>query len=468
MTPRVLASAAGTAAVLSLAVPALAQWTSNAAVNTPIAAKVSAQVQPKVRPTPDGGCYVSWYDSDPNGNPAYGYDVFIQKLDASGTAQWAAPGVRVADLGFSSTQDYGLDVDAQGNALLAFLDDRSPGGVAVTAAEVTPAGTIAWSVQVAPPNSTFKGNPKITATSDGNVIAGWIYNSGLGFQKLSATGAKLWGSNGIAVRAPSGVSFGLADLHGADSGTAIFSFVASKGFSGRFLLANKLSTAGALAWGATHKRVFDGGSLQIGNYPSFVADGAGGAVFAWYQVSPLQSRAQHLRADGSEVFAHNGAIGSFDTSHYQVNPTVSYDAATGETFMFWDEQQPGPTYYYGIYGQKFDAMGAPMWGATGAVVQPLITDAVLTLTSQKTANGCVVSWSSDQGLQQQKMTGARVAADGSVPCLPFAVSTNLGTKTYLDSCVLTGGDFIVVWADGRNDEGDIYGQNINADCTLGQ
>ncbi len=46
-------------------------------LNLGVAVKPNDQVQPKVRPTPDGGCYISWFDNDPNGNPPFGYDVFL-------------------------------------------------------------------------------------------------------------------------------------------------------------------------------------------------------------------------------------------------------------------------------------------------------------------------------------------------------------------------------------------------------
>ena len=72
--------------------------------NLGVAVKPSDQVQPKVRPRADGGFYISWFDNDPNGNPPYGYDVFLQSLDANGVAQWAAGGIRIADLG-KSPQD---------------------------------------------------------------------------------------------------------------------------------------------------------------------------------------------------------------------------------------------------------------------------------------------------------------------------------------------------------------------------
>ncbi len=115
-------------------------------LNLGVAIKPNDQVQPKIRPTPDGGCYISWFDNDPTGHPPFGYDVYLQRLDAAGVAQWADGGIRFADLGMSSTQDYGLDVDANGNALLAFLDDRRP-STTVTAMKVDPTGDAALGKQ---------------------------------------------------------------------------------------------------------------------------------------------------------------------------------------------------------------------------------------------------------------------------------------------------------------------------------
>ena len=97
------------AAALGLAAaPALGQWSSDAAVNTPIASANGEQVQPKIRATADGGCYVTFFD-----NQSGGYDVRVQRLNAAGEVQWPG-GVLVADRSFSSTQDYGASVDTAG------------------------------------------------------------------------------------------------------------------------------------------------------------------------------------------------------------------------------------------------------------------------------------------------------------------------------------------------------------------
>ena len=450
---------------------AFAQWSSDPMVNLGVAVKASDQVQPKIRPTPDGGCYISWFDNDPNGNPPFGYDVFLQRLDAGGVPQWAAGGIRFADLGMSSTQDYGLDVDADGNALLAFLDDRNPGGIAVTVMKVDPAGVQLWGPKgrKVGKGQDFKGNPKITATSDGYVVAGWINGNNLTFQRMNANGARQWGGDGVTIAAPAGFTYSMADLHAGEDGSAIFSFVSASGFTGpKHLLANRLGSTGTLVWGSSHVIVFDGGSLQFGNFPSFVTDGAGGAVFGWYEVSPLQSRAQHIRADGSEAFPHNGTPGSTDTSHNQVNPSVSYDLARGTTYLAWNEQLPGPLTNEGISAQKFDRSGVVQWGVTGVVVQAFTSSAVLNVTSTCTSTGPVVVWSAEATFAQAMIMGAKLHASGALACPPFAVSSLLSSKSRLDLSLSPSGVVFAAWSDGRTDGGDIYAQDIKADCTLGQ
>src|SRR5262245_40103865 len=97
---------------------AQAQWSLDPAANLTVADRTGEQVQPKVRPTSDGGCYVSWFD-----NATGGYDVYLQRLGASGAERWAHNGLLIADRGVSSTVDYDLVVDADGNALITYNDD---------------------------------------------------------------------------------------------------------------------------------------------------------------------------------------------------------------------------------------------------------------------------------------------------------------------------------------------------------
>lgn len=147
-------------------------------MNLPVADGANAQMQPRVAPTPDRGVYVSWFEGT-------GFDVRIQKLDATGAETFPHAGILVADRGFSSTQDYDLAVDAAGNALLTFRDDRGT-GTQITATLVTPAGAQPWGASGGVLTSTtdFIASPKITGTSDGGSVVAWLQGNAVRVQKL--------------------------------------------------------------------------------------------------------------------------------------------------------------------------------------------------------------------------------------------------------------------------------------------
>ena len=188
----------------------------------------------------------------------------------------------------------------------------------------------------------FHAAPKVAVTTDGGIVVAWTSDSNVILQKLDASGKPLWiGATtfdyGITL-SESGYNYSLADLHAADNGSVIVSWVRNQGFgSNAYLYANKLSSAGQLLWGSGHVKVFDGGSLQFGEFPYFVADGAGGAVFSWYSNSPsLQVYAQHILSNGTEAFGHNGSVGSTNQSNVRVSPSASYNPATAGDIPFLD------------------------------------------------------------------------------------------------------------------------------------
>ncbi len=460
------------AALLALivsSIPVQAQWTSSANSNTPIIIRSGGQFQSKISPRADGGFYVSWFDNNPNGNPAYGYDVYVQRLDAGGVGQFAG-GALIADLGLSSTQDYGLDQDSSGNGLVAFLDDRnSHANAQVTAAKITASGTQPWgTLGIRMTNdSLFHGNPKIVGTSDGNAVVAWISNSSVVLQKLDPNGLPLWG-NGVTL-SEAGANYSVADLHASGNGSVIISYVRDTGFfSNRHLLANKISASAQLMWGTQGVAVFDGGSLQFGNFPKFVSDGAGGAVLGWYSSSPgLQSFAQHLDTNGAELYPHNGALGSTNGADIQVEPSVSYRAATSEVFLFWTEEDQFQT-VIGVSGQKFDAIGTRQWGNNGVTVVPKTSTSQIFVNNVQSQDGALVSWISEPSFGQDTISATRYDNAGGVACKQFYESSFVTSKSRPGAAInVATGMTLTTWEDSRNPQTDIYAQNINADCSLG-
>lgn len=453
---------------LVLVAPAWAQWPSDPMVNLALADRVNDQVQPKVLPLANGGWFLSWFDNNPNGHPPFGYDVHVQSLSAGGVEQAPHNGRRVADLGLSSTQDYGLAVDSVGNGFVAFLDDREDSNEQVTAAKVSSSGRLLWGklgVQLTA-DSSFHANPKITVTSDGNEVVGWISDSNVVLQKLDPNGLPLWGAGVILTE--SKANYSLADLHEADNGSVIVSWVRDMGFSSpKLLLANKVSSAGQLLWGAQHVKVYDGGSLQFGEFPYFVPDGSGGAVFSWYSSSPtLQCFAQHINADGSEAFPHNGSEASTNSTRVRVSPSVSYDAATGETFLFWTEEDSNQV-LNGVYAQKFNSTGARQWGQTGLPIVPLGADQQIFVQNVQAGDGALAFWVDEVSFGSDTLKAVRLDNAGNTVCSPFLVSSLSSGKSRLFAGINASGLATVTWEDSRSGDQNIYIQNVNNDCSLG-
>jgi len=458
-----------TAVLYTLVSNGWGQWSSDPAKNLPLADKGNGndQVQPKIKALPDSGWYVSWFDSDPTSPPPVGYDVYFQRLNAAGFEQFPHDGLQVADLSNTSTEDYGLDIDTSGHALLAFLDTREGANQQVTAAKMGPLGRPIWGplgVQLSS-DSSFHAAPKIVGTTDGDVVVAWTSDSNVVLQRLDPNGNPLWGTG--VVFSESGFNYSLADLHAADNGSVILSWVRDHGFgSNRQLRANKLSSSGALLWGQQNITIFDQGSLQFGNFPYFILDGTGGAVFAWYTNFPLQCYAQHIRADGSEAFPHNGSAASTNTQNVRVSPSAAYRQATDETFLFWTEEDFNQV-LNGVYGQKFNSSGTRTWAQTGLPLVPLGSDSQIFVESVQIGNGALLFWVDQDTLGQGTIQAMGLNARGHVVCPQWVVSSAPASRFGLVAGVAPSGLAAVAWADNRIGNNAIYMQNVNRDCSLG-
>ena len=452
--------------VVTLASVAAAQWSDDPNQNLAIGDRTGQQAQPKIRATSDGGCYVSWFD-----NSAGGYDVYLQRLDAQGYEQWPHNGILIADRSLSWIQDYGLDVDVADNAVLAFRDDRS-GADQITAPSVSTDGTLLWGpkgVQVSGQTDDVL-SPRIAATSDGGCVVGWTRVEGadekviVELQKLDADGAALWGP-GISLADEQGLSFMLSDLQASDAGGVVVSWV-RQGLDlyPRHLWAQKLSSSGTLLWGSSHVVVFDAESLQAGNFPTFVPDGSGGAVFAWYFITCYSTdcAAQRILADGSEWLPHNGLTGS-TAPRDRTCPGVSFKPATEGIFLFWEEELPGqPPYQYAVYGQKLTADHGRQWTDQGRIVTPFSVGEKGPIRSLPYADGSAVFFNAalagGDGLQ-----AARLSTDGDLVWSPPITFTGSSSPWRLEVALRSDTVALLAWTDGQT----VYGQNVNPDGTLG-
>jgi hypothetical protein len=148
------------------------------------------QQLPKIVSDGAGGAIVTWYDNRSGNN-----DIYVQRVTASGAAQWTADGVALCTA--TGNQQYPtIASDGDGGAIVAWYDNRS-GNYDIYAQRVNASGTALWAtdgVALCTATGTQSG-PQIIPDGAGGAFVTWYdYRSGnsdIYVQRVNASGTAL-------------------------------------------------------------------------------------------------------------------------------------------------------------------------------------------------------------------------------------------------------------------------------------
>jgi hypothetical protein len=391
---------------------AQAAWPSNATAAVVVTDAPGQQVLPEIVALADGGYYVAWFDG------GSGFDVRLQRYDRNGNALRANGGSLVADRELAYVTHGDLDRDADGNAVLAYRAKGANGILQVEVSKIAPDGTPVWSSgAIASAATSDVQTADVAATADGGTVVAWLDNSGKEIlQKLDANGQTMWGA-GVDIVAPSGAFPFPADLQGSGN-DVIVSFVIQGRSTGNQLWAQKYDAAGQPLWSPSYVKLWDAtatGNLAQGYFPEFVGDGAGGAVFCWqygFNASDTAIRVQHVLADGSELYPHNGVSPSTDVTQNRKNVDCSYDGKSGDIYALWREMGATPD-ESGVYAQRVDASGSLLWGQAGEALVPISFNSYSSLIALPARDGFIAQWTTDSATNESEpLQAAAIKSDG--------------------------------------------------------
>ena len=157
------------------------------------------QWRPRLASDGDFGAYVTWIDLR-NGTD---YDVYAQRIDQYGYADWLADGV---DIATESYHEVAIDIvpDGAGGAILLFGDQRE-GAPGMYAQKLNQYGYSMWLWSGVPICTGVNGpeNPQTIPDGSGGAVIAWQdWRSGqtdLYAQRIDANGDALWTGNGVAI-----------------------------------------------------------------------------------------------------------------------------------------------------------------------------------------------------------------------------------------------------------------------------
>lgn len=452
----------------------LGQWSPDSTQNLTICDLSGEQVLPKIVPTSDGGCFISWFDTRSGS-----YCVYLQRLDYQGVPQLGDDGILVSDQPqMSWIVDYSMAVDGSDNAVLAFSDERNGSGeLDVSVYKVSSTGEFLWGddgICLSDPSVPgFEPNPAVAVTDLGNCVFAWGRSEDtdyLVFQKLSPSGEKLWGDYGLVLSSAS------ADLSspaivpsGQDSVIVLWkSSTGSYPMTVTHLYADMLDVNGEGTWSDSPVLVYNTGAITPWTFPGIIADGSDGAVCFWYDsptVNSFDVWVQHLDSQGINLYPFNGAQASTNSENrLHMSPSAVVNSA-GECFAFWVESDANQN-MYGVYGQKFSSTGDRLWTDSGLELLPLGSEQTAFVDAQVAGDGIFVSYFINASNTSFKVL--KLDFDGTVLWGPVSLSAgSLGGKD--DPVVCPGYDdgAYYTWTDNRGD-GGVYAQNIQSDGTMGQ
>jgi len=333
---------------------ALAGWPNTTSQGVPIS--TGPGFHAVAIPVPDGaGGTILFLIDQRAGN----YDIYAQRVDAAGNTLWATGGVPV-ETGAADQVPVAAVSDGAGGAILAFAQ-ISGGVVSLLGQRINSAGVRQWASAGLPVTNLPNSIETASAATDGagGIIIAFEYDFSISdhdvyAQRLSPSGSPLWGAGGTAIaasgnkeQAPRVVSDGF--------GGAWFFWNDNRG--GDFdVYAQRLRPNGIPVLAGLGKDIditISGDSQDI----AAVADGAGGAIAAWWvYFSDANLYANSIDSTGVTTFGYtlSAAIGN------QTGAELITDGAGG-FFAFWIDTRAGNEDVYGthIQGNGVTASGWP-------------------------------------------------------------------------------------------------------------
>jgi hypothetical protein len=445
-------------------VPSHAAWPHDPnAGNVGISTVTTYQAYPAIVSDGAGGAIITWQDQRNGFN-----DIYAQRVSATGSPLWTADGVALCTAANEQTSPM-ITSDGAGGAIVTWIDFRS-GNYDIYAQRINASGAPQWT-----PNGvgvcTIGGNqsyPAITADGTGGAIVTWqdlrsTFNYDIYAQRVNAAGVAQWSIGGVLL-CTAGNDQVYPTIVPDGAGRATVAWQDYRGGS-TDVYAQRVNGAGTPQW--TPNGVVLSIAANDQSFPVATSDGLGGAIVTWhdYRNFPADIYAQRVNAAGSALWAANG-VAVCAAANDQLYPVIASDGAGG-AIAAWRDARNGSD--YDVYAQRISAAGAPQWTSNGVPLGTGPGDQFYPQIVSDGAGGAIVAWydwrngNSDIYAQRVSATGV-ILWTGNGVALCTAVFNQFNPAIASDGA----GGAIVTWHDLRNAvDYDIYAQRVERFGYLG-
>jgi phosphosulfolactate phosphohydrolase-like enzyme len=452
----------------SLNKTAYSQWSNDPTINNAICIAANHQSSLSIVSDGEGGAIMAWED-ERSGK----YDIYAQRISASGVVLWAVNGVAICTAANDQTVP-NIVSDGEGGAIISWSDFRSSTTADLYAQRINASGAVQWTTNGVPICTATNIQVAVAIISDGEagaIITWHDKRSGsndIYAQRINASGAVLWTIDGNVICSatekqedPSITSDGAGGAiivwHDNRNGTNLINEYD--------IYAQRINASGSVLWAT------DGISVcsLTGNqrYPVIININVNEVIITWGDFrNSIDSDifAQRLSIDGMVLWTNNG-VRICGAANSQGFPVLAGDGAGG-AIITWQDYRSGA---YDVYAQRVNISGDIMWVADGVPISTETDAQMSPVIISDGQGGAIITWV-DYRSSYQDIYAQRINANGVVLWTENGVDVCTAVKNqYYPSIVRDNdGGVIIAWWDFRNgDYADIYAQQVNADGLLG-
>ena len=379
--------------------------------------------QPPATPDGAGGAFYVWTDTR-YGSP----DLFMQHVDASGNPLWGADGMALTSAWPGAEVRPAIVQDGSGGALIAWVEGA---------------------------NSPYVDDKHIRV------------------QRVSASGQKLWGADGIwACQAPGGQERPAIAADGM--GGAIVAWTDYRRGSGSDIYAQQIAADGTVLWQPDGAPVTTAADSQFN--VAMASDGSGGAILTWVdrRTSYFAVYAQRMRS-GQALWAKDGLLVA---PQIALGPNIVADG-NGGAIIAWHDFRNFP-FTSGtnvlsrsdIYAARLDRTGQSLWPAGGVPLSSGLTTAPSTFVpgwapdqvamTSDGRGGALVVWHDARSLASWDVYAQRVDPSGSRLWGTTGAPVTTAGGNQLSPAVAADGEggAVFAWSDYRPADADVFVQRL--------
>ena len=424
-----------------------------------------------------GGFITAWYDERNTGST--GLDIYIQKFDDFGYEQWTSGGVAVCVA--SGDQKFPMIVtDGSGGAIITWMwDDRNSGTTDddIYAQRIDSSGTVQWAADGVAicTETTNQATAVLTSDGSGGAIIAWrdsrdsaTNGSDIYAQKINSNGILQWTAGGVVVCNETGNQHYL-HIDTDENGGAVIAWQDHRDSRDK-IYAQRVTSGGGISWssGGEHLGAPYG---EEDARPSIVSDGSGGCIVVWYYDGRPGSgynyniAAQGINSDGSTKWS--GIVDVCDTGGSQFWCSAVSDDNGGINITWWDQRSGD----YHIYAQRVDSNGTEQWTNYGTPICTYSTDDQgIPGIAKDGSGGAVIAWRDRRNYSTTgyDLYAQRIDIDGNIQWTSNGIPISEASGSQTTSALVgnDNGETFIVWHDDRNSDDDLYCQLVAANGEL--